>query len=133
MDEMIIYNGILISWFVLSVIVFVSLFFISAPYGRHSRKGWGISLNNRLSWLIMEAPAALAFIVFYFVGDNKSSLVLFAFILMWEAHYIHRAFIYPASLPKSGFGMPLSVIALGFFFNMINCYINGRYLFSFST
>jgi len=133
MDEMIIYNGILISWFVLSAIVFVSLFFISAPYGRHSRKGWGITLNNRLSWLIMEAPAALAFIVFYFVGDNKSSLVLFVFILMWEAHYIHRAFIYPTSLPKSSFGMPLSVIGLGFFFNMVNCYINGRYLFSFSA
>jgi 3-oxo-5-alpha-steroid 4-dehydrogenase 1 len=132
MNEMTVFNGILISWFVLSVIVFIALFFISAPYGRHSRKGWGIALNNRLGWLVMEAPAALLFIIFYFVGTNKGSIVLFIFILMWEAHYIHRAFIYPAGLPKSNHGVPLSVIGLGFFFNMVNCYLNGRYLFTFS-
>jgi 3-oxo-5-alpha-steroid 4-dehydrogenase 1 len=133
MNEMMIYNGILIAWFVISLIVFIALFFISAPYGRYSRKGWGISLSNRLGWLLMEAPAALLFIFFYFIGDNKSSIVLFVFIIMWEAHYIHRAFIYPAGLPKSSYGMPLSVIAMGFFFNMVNCYINGRYLFTFSS
>jgi protein-S-isoprenylcysteine O-methyltransferase Ste14 len=133
MNEVMVYNWILISWFILSVIVFIVLFFIVAPYGRHSRRGWGPSLNNRLGWLVMEAPAALLFIVFYFIGNNKSSLVLLIFILLWEAHYIHRAFIYPASLPKSKYGMPVSVIVLGFFFNMVNCYINGRYLFTFST
>lgn len=132
MNEIIIYNGIIIAWFVLSVVVFISLFFISAPYGRHSRRGWGPALNNRLGWLVMEVPAALLFIIFYVIGENKGVLVLFAFILMWEAHYIHRAFIYPAGLPKSKNGMPVSVILLGFFFNTVNCYINGRYLFTFS-
>lgn len=133
MDETIFYNSLLIGWFAISVIVFISLFFISAPYGRHSRRGWGVSINNRLGWLIMEAPAALLFIVFYFIGNNKGSLVLLIFIIMWEAHYLHRAFIYPASLPKSRFGMPVAVMVLGFFFNGVNCYLNGMYLFTYST
>jgi 3-oxo-5-alpha-steroid 4-dehydrogenase 1 len=132
MDEKLFFNLLIIGWLALSAIVFISLFFISAPYGRYSRKGWGFSINNRISWLIMEAPAAITILVFYFLGDHRASLVSVVFLLMWEAHYIHRAFFYPFSLPKSARLMPVSIIAFGFFFNLVNGYLNGRYLFTFS-
>ena len=32
---------LLISWFGLAVVVFVALFFFTAPYGRYTRSGWG--------------------------------------------------------------------------------------------
>ena len=37
------------------------LLFVSAPYGRHVRKGWGTTMDNRLGWIVMEAPAPLVF------------------------------------------------------------------------
>jgi len=36
-----VYNIILIAWLVLSPLIFTSLFFIVAPYGRHIKSGWG--------------------------------------------------------------------------------------------
>ena len=81
----------------------------------------------------MEAPAALVFILFYFLGNNRSSLVSIVFLILWEAHYLHRAFVYPFSLSKKIKIMPVSIIFSGFFFNLVNCYLNGRYLFTFSN
>jgi protein-S-isoprenylcysteine O-methyltransferase Ste14 len=49
---------------------------------------------------------------------------------MWEAHYIHRAFIYPFSLRDKWKPMPLAVAVMGAVFNLGNAYLNGRYLFN---
>jgi 3-oxo-5-alpha-steroid 4-dehydrogenase 1 len=131
-NEKLFFNYLIIGWLILSAIVFIALFFVAAPYGRHARKGWGISINNRLGWLIMEAPAAVVFFLFFMLGSNSFSLVSIVFLIMWEAHYLHRAFIYPFSLSKKVKIMPVSIVSSGFFFNLVNCYLNGRYLFTFS-
>ena len=47
------------AWIGLAVVVFVALFFVTAPYGRHLRAGWGPMLPARLGWMVMEAPALL--------------------------------------------------------------------------
>ncbi len=133
MNEITFFHGLVIGWFVLSVVVFISLFFIAAPYGRHNRRGWGATINNRLGWIIMEAQSPILFAVFYFTGSNREAIVPIIFLLMWEVHYVHRAFVYPYLLKKSPNGMPLSIIGMGCFFNVINAYLNGRYIFSFST
>jgi 3-oxo-5-alpha-steroid 4-dehydrogenase 1 len=57
---------------------------------------------------------------------------LLLFFCMWEAHYIHRAFIYPLTLRTTVKQMPAMVMCLGILFNSVNAYLNGRYLFSFS-
>lgn len=132
MKEITIYNSLLISWFVLGAVVFIALFFISAPYGRHVRKGWGYSLGNKLAWVIMEAPSPIVFLTMFLIGDVKINAVMIAFLVLYEAHYIHRAFIYPFSLRGTDKRMPLSIIAFGFLFNLMNGYLNGRYLFTFS-
>jgi hypothetical protein len=44
-------------WVLLAVAVFVILFFVTAPYGRHARRKTGPTINNGLAWLLMEAPA----------------------------------------------------------------------------
>ena len=132
MKESTIFNSLLISWFVLGAVVFVALFFIAAPYGRHIRKGWGYSVGNKLGWVLMEAPAPIVFAVCFLLGDIKNTVVTFIFLGLWEAHYVHRAFIYPFSLRGNVRRMPLSVVSFGFLFNLMNGYLNGRYIFSFS-
>lgn len=131
MKEQAIFNGLLIGWFVLAIIVFIALFFVVAPYGRHTRKGWGYSVGNKLGWVLMEAPAPLAFAVCFLLGSSVS-MVTIAFLILWEMHYLHRAFVYPFGLRGAARRMPVMVMSFGFLFNIMNGYLNGRYIFTFS-
>src|SRR4030042_1379445 len=126
------FNILLISWFALAVVIFVALFVIAAPYGRHLRNRWGLKIGDRLGWVIMEAPSPILFATFFVLGIQYISVTAVAFLVMWEAHYIHRAFIYPFSRRDGANNMAVVVIAMGFVFNMGNAYLNGRYVFPFS-
>jgi len=130
LSELTFFNGLIIGWFVLAAVVFLSLLFFAAPYGRYVRRGWGFAVNNKLGWVIMEAAAPLAFAACFFIGTNTITVTTLVFLVLWEAHYLHRAFIYPFSLRRRA--MPLLVVGFGFLFNMVNGYLNGRYIFTFS-
>ncbi len=132
MSEITIYNGLLIAWFAVAVAVFVMLFFVVAPYGRHTRKGWGIAVGNKLGWVLMEAASPIVFAVTFLLGENRANPAALVFLVLWEMHYIHRAFIYPFSLRDTVHRMPLSIISFGFLFNLMNGYLNGRYITHFS-
>ncbi|MGC9349581.1 MAG: DUF1295 domain-containing protein [Anaerolineae bacterium] len=112
--------------------VFALLFFISAPYGRHLRRGWGPLIENLYGWVIMETPAALVFAVCFATGTVPRNAPAVSFFSMWELHYIHRAFVYPLTIRDGHKKMPITVMLLGFGFNVGNAYANGRYLFSLS-
>lgn len=131
MTERLVFNGIMAGWFALAVVVFVLLFFVAAPYGRHARRGWGPSVGSRLGWVLMEAVAPLAFAVCAYLGGGLTTTTL-VFLVLWEVHYVHRAFIYPFSLRGEARRMPLSIISFGLIFNLVNAYLNGRYIFTFS-
>jgi protein-S-isoprenylcysteine O-methyltransferase Ste14 len=129
--ESTIFDGLLIGWFTLAVVVFILLFFIVAPYGRHMRGGWGYTLGNKLGWVLMEAASPVVFALCFFLGGTISAATI-VFLIMWEAHYLHRAFIYPFSLRGRERRMPLAVVSFGLFFNVMNGYLNGRYISVFS-
>lgn len=132
MTEHTLFNDLIIGWFILAAVVFISLFFFAAPYGRHTRRGWGPSLNNTLGWIIMEMGAPLVFAACFVAGNYPANLVTFVFLGLWEAHYLHRAFIYPFTIRGKVRHISLVVIMFGIIFNTVNGYINGRYLFTFS-
>jgi len=133
MDEILIYKILLITVFITAAIVFISLYFITAPYGRHIRRGWGPAILARLGWLIMEFPAFFVIILFFFLGDRKTNPVAIIFLSMWTIHYTHRTFIYPFLMRGKDKRLPVSLIFFAILFNVINGYLNGRYLFHFST
>ena len=112
--------------------VFIALFFVSAPYGRHARRGWGPMIPNHLSWFIMESPSVVMFALFFAVGTVPKNLPVILFFILWELHYVHRAFIYPWTIRDGHKKMPLGVMVLGFGFNLGNSYANGYYLFALS-
>jgi len=106
----------------IAAIVFVSLLFISAPYGRHARGGWGPGVRARTGWMLMEAPASLLMLVpLLFLPVNP---VVYLFLVLWQVHYFHRAFVYPLSL-KSSREMPVSVVLMAVAFNTANAFLNG--------
>ncbi len=132
MSEQALFNYLLLGSLASAAAVFILLFFLVAPYGRHARAGWGPAVSNRLGWLLMEAAAPLVFVACFFLRDNPASLTTIVFLIMWEAHYIHRAFIYPFGLRNQSKRMPLLIIGLAFLYNVVNGYLNGRYIFTFS-
>jgi 3-oxo-5-alpha-steroid 4-dehydrogenase 1 len=132
MSELWIYNLATMVFIAAAVIIFCVLFFMTAPYGRHAKSGWGTPINNRLGWVLMEAPASLLFILYACIGNRPVNITLMAMILIWQSHYLHRAFIYPFTI-RGAHTMPLSIMLFGFLFNVGNTYIQGRWLFSFSN
>lgn len=117
--------------------IFILLFFINAPYGRHVSKKFGRTMNPHLGWILMEIPAFSVILFFYLYGictgtmaDGRSPIVMLIFLLLWEAHYIHRSFIYPFIISKKSTSMAVLIPIFGMSFNAMNGYINGYYLFS---
>lgn len=133
MNEQSLFNGLITGWFLLAVAVFIVLFFVAAPYGRHFRGGWGPAIDSRMGWVIMEAASPVVFAVCFALGSNPDTFTTIIFFGLWEAHYVHRAFIYPFTLPARVRRMPLVIVGFGLLFNAINAYLNGRYIFTFSN
>ncbi|OFV79903.1 MAG: 3-oxo-5-alpha-steroid 4-dehydrogenase [Acidobacteria bacterium RBG_16_64_8] len=114
----------------LAAVTFVALFFVTAPYGRFTRGGWGPRISARLGWVTMESPSLIGFLLICALSTRKSDRVALVFLAFWVAHYLHRAFIYPFRLRGNRPSMTLSVIAIGASFNVGNAYLNARYLFT---
>jgi protein-S-isoprenylcysteine O-methyltransferase Ste14 len=132
MSEAVFFKLLVVSWTLLALVVFITLFFFSAPYGKMVKKGFGPSLPNWLGWLLMEAPASLGFLFFFLAGGPERSAAAWVFLGMWQLHYIYRAFIYPFGLRGNEKRMPVSVVGMGVFHNVVNSYLNARYLYTFT-
>jgi hypothetical protein len=123
-----IYRIFLILIFSSAVIVFVLLFYISAPYGKFYRKGWGPSVSSKWAWMIMEMPSPVL-ITFFFATSQNKTVVPVVFLIFWLGHYVLRTFIYPFSLSGKDKPYPLAVAGMAFIFNCLNGFVNGYGIF----
>jgi 3-oxo-5-alpha-steroid 4-dehydrogenase 1 len=114
-------------WIIIGLIIFPINLIYKAPYGRHTSKKWGISIDNKLGWIIMELPALIVCpaIYFYFKIDFDISIM---FIYLWIIHYFNRTIIFPFRIKTKGKKMPLAIVLSAFFFNIVNGLINGYFL-----
>jgi 3-oxo-5-alpha-steroid 4-dehydrogenase. len=126
------YPWFVLAEFALAVATFVALCFIVAPYGRHDRAGWGPTVPSRVGWVVMEAPASVTFVVFYLLGQHRLQLVPLILLALWQLHYIQRAFVYPF-LMRAGGRMPVLVVALAVAFNLLNAWINARWIAQYGS
>ncbi|TMW60002.1 hypothetical protein Poli38472_000044 [Pythium oligandrum] len=118
--------------FVLGLVTYAATSMINAPYGRHLRPGWGPSVNNRLGWILMECPSALWFAWVFWQGQHKFLTTPMIAGSFWLTHYVYRAFVYPFLIrANKDKGMPVTVMLCGDFYNLINAYVNARYLSEF--
>jgi 3-oxo-5-alpha-steroid 4-dehydrogenase 1 len=123
------YVPVTLVWVVIAVAVAVYLFVKPAPYGRHHRGGFGPTIGARLAWVIMEAPSPLGMLFFFLTGNRPDNRVAQVFLGLWLLHYGYRAFVYPWLLSPSSRPMPILVALSGAFFNLVNAYLNGRWIF----
>ena len=125
------FNVFLIVMAVVAVVVFVSLFFVDAGYGKFYDKKWGSAVNNKLGWVLMEAPVFIAMMVLWLCSDRRDDLVRLAFLFLFELHYIQRSFVFPFRLRGKSV-MPLSIILMGVTFNVLNALMQGGWIFYLS-
>ncbi len=121
------YLALVVLELVLAVLTVIGLRFIVAPYGRHGRSGWGPTVPARVGWLVMESPSPLLFIGVFVAGAHRADLVPLLLLAMWQVHYLQRAFVYPF-LMRDGARMPAVVVLLAIAFNVLNAYINARWV-----
>ena len=123
------YFALWAAWAVVAISVVPYLLLQPAPYGRHGRPGWGPVVNARLAWVLMEAPSPLGMILLFLLGRGASDRVATVFLGLWLCHYAYRAVVFPLLLPATARPMPVVVLAAGACFNVVNAYLNGRWLF----
>lgn len=126
-----IFNIFLAVMAALAAVVFVSLFFVDAGYGKFYNRKWGPSVGNRTGWVLMEAPVFIAMIVLWLLSDRRNDPVRLVFLLIFEAHYFQRSFIFPM-LIRGKSRMPLSIILMGVIFNTLNALMQGGWIFYIS-
>jgi len=125
------FNTVCIVWAIIGVATFILLQFVTAPYGRHLKKGWGSEISNKLGWILMELPS-FAIILYFYVSFDQSSYASMLSIL-WLGHYFNRTFIFPFRIRTKGKKMPLTIALSAIFFNFINAGFNGYYLAELET
>lgn len=119
-----------VAWGIIAVaaLTFALLFFVTAPYGRHGRQGWGPTMPTRWAWVVMESPAVLVWLGIYLLGDHRFEIVPLVFLGLWQLHYVHRTFVFPFRLRADGKRTPVLVAALAIVFNLFNAYVNARWV-----
>ena len=115
----------------IALVVYVSLFFVDAGYGKFYDKKWGPAVNNKLGWVLMEAPVFIAMLVLWLCSDRRQDLVRLAFLFLFELHYFQRSFVFPFRL-RGNSVMPFSIILMGVVFNVLNALMQGGWIFYLS-
>jgi 3-oxo-5-alpha-steroid 4-dehydrogenase 1 len=125
---MTIYRILVLAELALSVMVFILLFFINAPYGRFVRKGWGPTLRDRWAWVAMELPAMLVILIAWLMVAEDKGLVAALLLGMWEIHYCYRVLVYPLLKEDGGRQFPWLLVFFALIFNSTNGWLNAMAL-----
>ena len=120
----------------IGLVVFVSLYFVDAGYGKMRTEKWGPAINNKIGWFLMEAPVFIVVLYLWFIaahGKDASLQVVrqvpyIIFLLIFELHYFQRSFVFPFLL-KGESKMPVVIMFLSVAWNLINGYVQGWWLF----
>ncbi len=112
----------------MAVVVFISLYFVRAGYGVFRTSRWGVSVDNRLGWVLMEAPVFIVMLLMWAFSPQRFSAAPLVFFFLFELHYLQRSFIFPF-LMKGKSRMPVSIMLMGVVFNVLNGLMQGEWLF----
>jgi 3-oxo-5-alpha-steroid 4-dehydrogenase 1 len=124
------YDTLLLAAFGLVLFTIIGTLFMKTPYGRFGSDSFGMRLDPRLGWLLMELPATLSFMYFYFRGRNAFDFVPLVFLAVWTIHYANRGFIFPLKMrvdPGHRRSFNLIVVMIGWIVTSLHGYLNAAY------
>ena len=124
----IIFYRVLLVMTLIAAGVFITLYFVEAGYGILISKRWGRTIPNRWAWMFMEVPVFVAMTLFWYFSDRRMELVPIVFFILFQTHYLQRAFIFPWII-RGQSRMPLSIMFMGVTFNIANSYMQGVWIF----
>ena len=113
---------------IIGVVVWISLYFVDAGYGKMTTDKWGPAINNKIGWMLMECPVFLVVLYFWAKSPVRFNVPYLLFFLFFELHYLHRTFIAPF-LMRGKSKMPLAIMFFSVAFNLVNGYLQGKWLF----
>lgn len=131
MTEAAFHRGVTLAEIALGLVTFVGLLFFEAPYGRYQKKGYGPGIPQRVAWIAMEIPAVVVWLGIYFAGEHALSSAPLALMGLFQLHYLQRTFVFPFRIRPFGKTTPLAVVLSAIGFNVLNAYVNARWVSEF--
>ena len=116
---------------VLALFVFIALYYGKAGYGMFRSRAWGGAINNKLAWMLMEAPVFLVMTYMWWNSERRTFPVESVFFLLFQLHYLQRSFIFPFLL-RGKSRMPVAIFLMGVVFNLLNGFMQGEWIFYLS-
>lgn len=116
-----------------AAVIAVAAPLVPSPYGRFASARFGLALDPRLGWFLMELPATVTFLWFYLHGPHRFHPVPLLFLCIWLVHYGNRGFFFPLSIrtPRGArASFSLLVIAMGWIVTSLHGYLNATYFAS---
>ena len=124
------FNSLVYGMLGLAVVVFISLYFVTAGYGQFRTKQWGWSINNKVAWVLMEIPVFLVMLAIWWASPSKWHLPQLVLFGLFELHYFQRSLVFPF-LMNGKSKMPVAIMLMGVVFNLINGFLQGGGLYLF--
>jgi 3-oxo-5-alpha-steroid 4-dehydrogenase 1 len=124
------FDAVLAIGFAFAAFTIIGSLFTQSPYGRFASDKYGINLNPRLGWWLMEIPATVVFVWFYVQGPRALELTPLVLGAIWMIHYGNRGWFFPLSIrmvsgKRSSFSV--MVMAMGMFVTAIHAYLNATF------
>lgn len=110
-----------------AALTFPALFFTTAGYGRHA-SGKGLTIPAKLGWVVMESPSVFLFGFMWATNPAFGTPLVTVLGCVWLLHYVQRTFIFTALMRGPQKKMPLYIMGLAVFFNLLNGPANGAAL-----
>lgn len=123
------YDAVFWAAMAFAVLVVVTAPFVKSPYGRYGAEGFGPAIHPRWGWILMELPAPLSFVYFFFQGQHHTQAVPLFFLGLWLVHYSNRGWIHPLLMKvRTGSQMSLVVVLTGMVVCTVHGYLNATWI-----
>src|SRR5690606_1948737 len=119
-------------WIAVAVVVFIILLKFTAPYGRHTTTTWGLQIDNKLGWFILEFFVLVVLYSFLFTSIKTISLASGIMVAFFTIHYVNRSIIFPLRIKTNGKKMPVVIMFSAMGFNLANGFLIGYYFAEFA-
>lgn len=100
------------------------------PYGRFGNDKWGLTLNPKFGWWLMEIPATVVFLWFYLNSPRALEMAPMVLAAVWIIHYGNRGWFFPLSIrvaPNRKSSFSIVIVLSGMFVTGIHGYMHARW------